>query len=356
MPLQKLPDLDQHLTNKVMAKIQGRTYFAGIVGEKPSHYSKSPVLWNAAFEEIGLDAIYIPMDVEDSQLDSLLKQLRQSPMLLGFNVTVPHKTKIIRFLDELTKEAEQIGAVNTVVRTHEGRFIGHNTDSVGAINGLTKVLPGQSDPFIKSLSGLTVLLLGAGGSARALAFSIAKALGKGGKLFVCNRGRDKAKILSQEVNGIYGNTEEFNQTRLIHIEKEREVQEADLIINATVVGQSDVQVLVPSGGKRISLQDYSPLWPVKVNNEDDLNENLKMSNYILGFFAKAKLFDLIYSPEETTFLRQGKLTGHPTLNGKNMMLWQAVDSFSKIVENIPKVHKVSKQKLLKIMAQAWERS
>ncbi len=340
------------MTLKVEHLVKGYAYFAGIVGDKPSEYSKSPNLWKAAFKEIGLDtATYVCFDVRRDELKDLLGDLRLRSNFLGLNVTMPHKTRVLELnlIDDLDEEVRRIGAVNTIVHVGEDHLTGHNTDGAGAVDSLTRVLPGERQPLFESLSNLKVLLLGAGGSAHAVAFAVAKAIGKGGKLFICNRGFHKAKNLSQKVSEIHGNSEALEPVRLIHIENEKELQELDLIINATTVGQSN------------ELQAYSPLWPTGGDDrENNLERNLKMSEKILGFFKKAKLFDLIYSPEETVLLKQGRAAGRRTLNGKGMMIWQAVEAFVKVMrsnetfkEYTQKNPNTWHKKILEAMASAW---
>jgi shikimate dehydrogenase len=345
--------------DKVEHLIEGYSHFAGIIGEKPSEYSKSPSLWKAAFKEMGLKtATYVCFDVRWDELKDLFDDLRQRSNLLGLNVTVPHKTKVIELelLDGLDSEAQTIGAVNTIVHDKKGRLTGYNTDGAGAVNSLTQALPGEKQPFMKSLSGLKILLLGAGGSARAVAFSITKTLGRKGKLLICNRNLQKAQNLSQEVNKLYDNSEVLNQVRLMNFENEGELREVDLIINATTVGQSGIHVLIPPSGQRACLEKYSPLVPTHGSmGNDELNWNLKHSEELLrNVFRNAKLFDLIYSPKETVFLKQGRLAGHPTLNGRGMMIWQAVEAFCKVTKDILSDEPESiKEKILRSMTAVW---
>src|SRR5918996_1183334 len=98
---------------------------AGVIGAAPSRYSKSPALWNAAFADLSIHARYVPLDVEHSKLKDLVEVFRDCERLLGVNVTVPHKLAIMDFLDELDLGAARIQAVNTVVRSPDGRLIGY---------------------------------------------------------------------------------------------------------------------------------------------------------------------------------------------------------------------------------------
>lgn len=295
-------------------------YFAGILGRQPSRYSKSPGLWNAAFKEIGVKAIYVPFDVPEARVKLLLQKLRRCPRLLGLNVTVPYKTKAAQLIDTLDPEARSVGAVNTIVRNKRGRLIGFNTDGIGAIQSLVGVLPGQKRPFVGSLSGLTVILLGAGGAARSLAFSLAKSLGSKGRLFICNRTHKKAVELSRAIRKIFRHCESARHLKNLS-------GQADLIINATSKDRPET-----------------------------------ISPWMGGLEKSTRLFDLAYSSPESVFLKMGRSRGCPTLNGKAMLIHQAAEAFAKIMEhhaswkNYLRKHPAGKERILKVMADAWARS
>lgn len=309
---------DSCLGNKVDRLLRGHACFAGIIGGQPSRYSRSPALWTAAFKSLGIKAVYVPFDVSQaSRLKLLLEKLSQDPRCLGVNVTVPYKTKVIPFVKELggaiDPQVERIVAANTLVRNSKGRWMAYNTDEAGAINSLERTLPNQERPFIQSLSGLTVLLLGAGGAARAIAFAISSAIGASGRLFIYNRTRKRASELSGSVNRGSGHC-------LVPNRPNDALRLADLLINAT-----------PS----IPLEAF-PHW--ETNLKDD-----------------AKLFDVVYDPPETAFLRQGRLSGHPTLNGKGMLIWQAVDSFLEVMQNRIPHEKNVRKKILQAMTAAMNK-
>ena len=139
-----------------------KKWFA-VIGD-PIEHSKSPAMQNAWFEEMMIDAAYIPVHVTSESLEAAVagfKILGAS----GWNVTIPHKTTIIPYLDELDELAEKMGAVNTVVRTKEGKLRGYNTDGVGFVRSLEEAVG-------KSHKEKPVLLIGAGGAARGIAFAM----------------------------------------------------------------------------------------------------------------------------------------------------------------------------------------
>ena len=198
------------ITNRLDPTAIGGRRLAGVIGDAPSQYSKSPALWNAAFGLLGMNAIYLPLDVAESRLKELASALRDSERMLGVNVTVPYKLKIMEHLDELDAGAKQIQAVNTIVRTADGRLIGYNTDGQGFVESILKPQPGQSNSFIESLKGVDVLLLGAGGSARAVAFHVADLL-DGGQLLICNRTIKHTRGLVQELRRMRRDTRAISE-------------------------------------------------------------------------------------------------------------------------------------------------
>lgn len=139
-----------------------KKWFA-VMGD-PIEHSKSPAMHNAWFEELSIDATYIPVHVSSENLESAVAGLKTLGAS-GWNITIPHKTAIIPYLDELDELAQKMGAVNTVVRTKEGRLKGYNTDGVGFVRSLEEAVG-------KSHKDKPVLLIGAGGAARGIAFAM----------------------------------------------------------------------------------------------------------------------------------------------------------------------------------------
>lgn len=327
------------ITNSLDPKLIGNKQIAGIVGDAPSLYSKSPDLWNAAFDHLGINAIYLTFDVDDSRLGDLIAILKGLDTFLGINVTVPHKTSIMRFLDDLDPGAKRIGAVNTIVRTASGKLVGYNTDGEGFIESLITRLPGQIQPFMPSLEKTDVLLLGAGGSARAVAFHVSDVL-DAGQLLIANRTLEHAISLSLEL--------QRNGHRAKAID-EAEVgvwaRKADLIINSTTKGQGGARKL--PDGSLITLEPYSSLasahppsitqsdfdhphtrqnWLRSAQADIDANHHTSMT-LAQSIPQNVRFYDLIYHPRETVFLRHAKQTGHQTQNGQAMILCQAVIAF-----------------------------
>jgi shikimate dehydrogenase len=248
----------------------------GVMGNPIAH-SMSPVMINDLFNLYGIDASYLPFHVTPDRLEVAVKGLRDIGVA-GFNVTVPHKTEIMAFLDEIDPLAKAIGAVNTVVNI-EGKLIGYNTDGRGYVRGLKEEIP--------SLSGQTVLMIGAGGAARGIYFSMAEAGVK--RIDICNRTPAKALELKR--------TCPFPvETEVYNLEKaEERLAHYDLLIQTTLIGMAP-----------------------KIEEAPLSLKGLKQSS-----FAS----DIIYNPLETKFLREASSAGARTQNGIEMFVYQGALAF-----------------------------
>jgi shikimate dehydrogenase len=167
-----------------MPTISGNTKVFGILAD-PIHHVKTPQAIHRLFEARGFDGVMVPLHVRPDDLAGTLQGLRCIQNLHGFVVTVPHKTSIPALCDELTVQARQVGAVNVVRRTPDGRLIGGILDGEGFVQGLCNA---DIEPY-----GRSAYLAGAGGAASAIAFALAKA--GVGRLTVANRSVEKATVL-----------------------------------------------------------------------------------------------------------------------------------------------------------------
>lgn len=349
--------------------VDGRT-FAGVIGDAPSQYSKSPRLWNAAFAATAIDAVYFPFDVDAARLRGLVNTLKQCDRFLGANVTVPHKTRIIEFLDRIDPAAARVHAVNTIVRDPNGLLIGYNTDGAGFIESLLKPQPGQSKVFFTNLAGLDALILGAGGAARALAFHLADEL-QAGQLVICNRTVAQAEALARDIKAAGGNAIAISEEEVT-----RWAPAVGLIVNSTTKGQGGVRAA--GEGAHWLLEPYSALAPAHPPPlpRDDLapaefekrwrevaGADIETNNRASLSIAEAvpldvAFYDLIYHPEETVFLRHASMTGHRTMNGKAMIINQAALAFCNHVcrealEGRGGARPQILDRLIRIMYSAW---
>jgi len=258
--------------------ISGKTKVYGIFGY-PVEHTFSPGMHNAAFAKLGLDACYVPFAVSPERLDSAIKAIL--PLgLRGLNITVPHKEKVIASLDGLSEEARLIGAVNTIEITKNG-LIGHNTDGRGFLRSLRE--NARFDP-----KGKQILIIGSGGAARAVGFSLA--LAKSKKIVFHDVDASKADALAQDIHVKTGASVETVPPELLGAS----AQEVDCIINATPLG----------------LRKSDPLPLAK--------------EYVL---KKHLICDLVYNPSETAFLKASKKRGARCLQGLGMLLYQGVIAF-----------------------------
>ncbi|PNW28890.1 shikimate dehydrogenase family protein [Formosa algae] len=236
----------------------------GLLGKQIS-YSFSNTYFKKKFEDLNItDTTYQNFDLDNiSEFPSIFKE---HPEVKGLNVTIPYKEQVIPFLDELDDDAKKIGAVNTIKRTKDGKLIGSNTDYYG----FTKSI----EPYLKPLHN-QALILGTGGASKAIAFALTH-LG----------------IAFKYVSRTPKNDQTISYDTLL----KEGLQDFKLIINCSPVGT------FPN-------VDDCPNIPY-----DDIT-------------AEHLLFDLIYNPEETTFLRKGKAHHATTLNGYNMLVNQAEKSW-----------------------------
>lgn len=370
VPLKESAPISRALSNDLDLFAIGDKSFAGVIGDSPSRYSKSPQLWNAAFQHLGLNSIYFPFDVDADQLENLLHALKASESFLGANVTVPHKVTVMAFLDAVDPGAQRIQAVNTIVKTPEGKLIGYNTDGAGFIASVLNCQPGRAASFVSSLKGMNVLLIGAGGSARAVAFHVADEM-SGGELLICNRTTEPAASLARDIQ------KAGKDARAI---REEEVSlwapKAALIVNCTTKGQGGIRRM--PNGRATLLEPYSALAPARppVFMTDDFDRggyakrwrkaagaDIESNNQASMKLAEtippeARFYDLIYHPEESVFLRHGRATGHATMNGKAMIINQAALAlFERICKpelearttEMPKAY----NEILEVMYSAW---
>lgn len=258
--------------------ISGKTRLYGIFGY-PVEHTFSPGMHNAAFQKLHMDACYVSFAVSPDKLGEAAKAL--IPLgLCGLNVTVPHKEKIIAYLDELSEEARLIGAVNTI-EIKEGKLIGHNTDGRGFLRSLR-------DNAGFNPKGKQIFIIGSGGAARAVGFSLALAGTK--KIVFTDLDAGKAVALVIDITDKTGRLVEYAK----HESVAESAAEADCVINAT-----------PLGLKRA---DPLPLAPEHIRE-------------------KHLVCDLVYNPAETRFLQAAKARGAKRLPGIGMLLFQGVIAF-----------------------------
>jgi len=250
--------------------INGKTRITGLFGY-PVEHTLSPAMHNAAFKELGLNYCYVPFSVHPDYLEKAVQSIK-ALNLAGVNVTVPHKEKVLPYLDEINEEASFIGAVNTIVHSG-GRLIGYNTDGRGFMQSL-------ADNGI-SAEGKNILIIGAGGACRAISYYLSQ---KAKLLQLFDIDKEKVGKLVHDLQQIRNNVSS--------VENVSGVDRFHIIINATPLG----------------LKEGDPL-PV--------DTSLLRKEQIVC--------DLIY--KKTPLLEQAEKRGCVNLNGLGMLLWQGVFAF-----------------------------
>jgi len=263
--------------------ISGKTRLCGIIGD-PIEHTMSPVMHNAAFREMGLDYLYVPFKVKQGELAKAMEGVR-ALNIKGLNVTIPHKVAVIQFLDELDSLAEKIGAVNTIVND-DGVLTGYNTDGAGFLQAL---LERRIEP-----QGKNIVILGAGGAARAISFFLAD---RSAHLVILNRllELDWAKELASRISQIF--TQEVEALELNKENLTDALRKADILVNATSVGMTP-----------------------------HIDQTLVTSDLLK---PELIVVDIIYNPIKTRLLKEAEAAGAKTINGLDMLVWQGALAFEK---------------------------
>lgn len=246
--------------------INGKTQLYGILGNPVSH-SLSPAMHNAALAACNINGVYLPFPAPD--IAAAVTGIRGLGVQ-GASVTIPHKEDVITLLDNIDPVAAKIGAVNTVIN-REGVLTGLNTDWLGATRALEEEI---------ELSGTEVVLLGAGGSAKAIGFGL---LEKGAHLVLCSRTESRGRALASELGCPWVSLTDSDKLS------------GDILINATSVG------MVPH------------------------IENSPLPDGIVSRFRV--VMDIVYAPMKTRLLREAEANGCTIINGLEMLLYQGVAQF-----------------------------
>ena len=262
----------------------GNTLTCGLIGN-PVHHTMSPLIHNSIAQMKGINLVYVPFEVPKGGVKNAVRGANALG-IKGLNITVPYKSDVIDHLVEIDPLAEGIGAVNTLVRC-EGGFKGYNTDMTGLYHAM------QDEGIV--LSGETVVILGAGGVARPVAYLCASKGAK--KVYVLNRTFEKAENVAKEVNEILDEAEDKVIPMPLDSYKELISKEDSFFaIQCTSVG------LFPDVNSAVI--------------EDD--EFYKHVNAAL---------DVVYKPLETKFMKLAKAAGAKTFSGLKMLLYQGIDAF-----------------------------
>ena len=261
-------------------RITGATQICGIIGD-PIEHTMSPVMHNAAFRQLGMDWAYLPFRVEEEAVGRAIEGVK-ALNIRGLNVTIPHKTAVIPYLDGLDPAAERMGAVNTIVNDN-GKLTGYNTDAAGFLRALRE---NNIEP-----EGTNIVVLGAGGASRGISFLLAE---NGADLTILNRRPERAEDLARQVSTATGTG--VKALALDEANLSLALEKADVLVNTTRVGMiPDVdRTLVPAGQLRSDLA----------------------------------VFDIVYNPLKTRLLADAGAAGALTIGGLEMLVWQGALAFT----------------------------
>jgi len=263
--------------------INGKTKIIGIIGKNIEN-SLSPLIHNQILLKHSLNFCYLPFQIRETGLGEAIQGIK-ALNIRGVNITFPYKERVIEFLDELEESARRIGAVNTVVN-NKGVLTGYNTDIIGFKKSLQ-----EDGKFI--IKEKKAVILGAGGATRAVVYAL---LEEGIKeICIFNRTLEKAKKIKQELT-IFFPKSHINVFPLEKEDLQVKIDKTHLLINATSLGMAS-----------------------QINNTPLTNERL--------FHPNLLVYDLIYHPVKTIFLKQAKKAGANIINGLPMLVYQGIESF-----------------------------
>ena len=266
-----------------MIAITGKTKLVGLLGQ-PVNHSLSPVMHNAAYEEMGLDWCYVAIPCDRENIEKVTTALRIVDCK-GLNVTIPHKQEVLKACNKLTETANKIQAVNTLVPEKNNQWIGANTDVEGFLMPLKN----------HNLMNKSVIVIGCGGSARAVVMGLNSLNIR--KITIIGRNKNSLNIFISSMKNLLSK----NQISIEGIDNKEiditsYIEEADLIINTT---------------------------PIGMNDQNNVKNNIPLGNEIWNCLSnKTILYDLIYTPRPTNWLKLGQKKNCFVIDGLDMLVGQ----------------------------------
>jgi shikimate dehydrogenase len=259
--------------------ISGKTHVCAVIGD-PIEHSLSPVIQNAAFNALNLDVVYTAFMVKSSEVINALAGIRALG-ILGLSVTMPHKEAVIPHLDWVDETAKCLNSVNTI-HCKDGKLLGYSTDGIGALEALRK---NGADP-----QGKRVLMLGAGGAARVIAYTLIEEVDE---LVVLNRTVSVAKKLAETIKHKFGKKIIVNSLSPDVIGEK--VSNSDILLNTTSVGM-----------------------------KPNIDQSLITPNCLRSDLT---VMDIVYNPLETRLVKDAKTANAKVINGVEMLIYQGAAAF-----------------------------
>ena len=267
----------------MIKEINGKTRIIGIIGENIEN-SLSPLIHNQIILKHFLNFCYLPFQVAETDFNKAIQGIK-ALNIRGANITFPYKEKVIKFLDEVEESARRIRAVNTIVN-NKGILTGYNTDVIGFKKSLQ-----EDGKFV--IKEKKAVILGAGGAARAVVYALLEEEIE--EICIFNRTLEKAKKIKQDLSSFFPKS----HIRVFPLEKEDlkdKIEKSHLLVNSTSIGMA-----------------------LRVDNTPLPDEKL--------FHPNLLVYDLIYHPAKTLFLRQAEKSGAKIINGLPMLVYQGIESF-----------------------------
>ena len=277
-------------------KISGNTKVYTVIGNPISH-SKSPNMHNAAFQKLGINACYVPLAPEYTQVEYICDLIRSSK-ICGSNVTIPYKEEVMKYVDVLTDEAKLIGSVNTLYSI-DNKLFGHNTDGLGFSRSL--LIDNGFDAQHKS-----ALILGAGGASKA----------------ICS------KLCSNNIATL--NIFDIDNERAIDLKKH--LDNFSFVSKVNTIAHQDVDTIASNSDLIVNCT------PIGMKNDDP---ELITPEFLSG---GQFVYDLIYTPAKTKLLESAELKGAKIINGLDMLAYQGAESFA-IWEKVDPPYKIMSEEL-----------
>ncbi|MBC1765610.1 shikimate dehydrogenase [Listeria seeligeri] len=267
-------------------RISGSTRLLSLIGT-PVDHSKSPIMYNYSFQKAGLDYAYLAFDIPVTKVADAINAIKTFN-LRGSNVTMPCKSEVLKYMDDLSPAARMIGAVNTIIN-EDGKLTGHITDGLGFASNLR-------DSGV-TVAGKKMTIIGAGGAATAI--QVQSALDGAKEIAIFNIKDDfyqKAKqtvaSIKQEVPDCIVRIYDLNDTEKLYAE----IATSDILVNATLVG----------------MHPYESETPVK-------DATVFHKNLIVA--------DVVYNPKKTKLMLDAEVAGCKTVGGLGMLLWQGAEAY-----------------------------
>jgi len=302
-----------------------------IIGETPSSGARSPKLWNKVYAKNKENLKMYPADISQVNLKKMINYLKKDNFFLGGAVTAPYKELLLKYIDKISKEAQQIGSVNTLKKKNN-QIIGYNTDFFGFIETLKKF------KFKKN-----ILIFGCGGAGKAV-FIACKNYFNSSSFFLINRNKKNLKKFLKK--------SKFKNFKIINHESIENLKNIDLVINTTSIGFNS---WIYRKNYYFNLSFFTPMIDIKsikgvkeknnkkfmLKNKKLIEEDTKIYNKFLENNKNCEIIDIIYNPLQTKLLKIGRQKKHRVVNGLKMNFFQAVKAYS-IVNNDKNIKRINK--------------